>query len=425
MDPKPKWAVLVYMVADTSASFYQDALDNITQMTEARFDERDVEVVVHADAPSPWVPKCWKVKSGTASEQPRPCSHTSVLEFITDCVKRFPADDNYNYLIVLWGHGEGIDWKQKILANSPHGANIIGAGKRLWAGSESALRVAEIGMTLKELHAEVEHLELTLPKHKVVLGFDACLMAMVEVYFEIYPYVTWAVAANDEIPDSGWPYKEILTLLGKDPSKRPEDLATAIVDKCAEWYSDRNNKSAVSFSACNLSEKFSQALVDAVKGLKTKIIEHLEASPKKTTEAITVARDFAEDLDEVAYVDLNAFCSKLKQVAESPDYQSALAKLGGAANDVVKALEKFAYKTDFSEYYPQKYTEDSRAVSICFPKARDLEGSVRGIEVNLEAYKALRFSEISKWSTFWKAYWDNSAKFNSARQENRAFSAKA
>jgi hypothetical protein len=418
MDPKPKWAVFVYMVADTSASFYQDAVDDITEMTEARFDEGEVEVVVHADAPSPWLPKCWKVKSGTASELARNCNHTSVLEFITDCVKHFPAE---NYLIVLWGHGEGIDWKQKILANSPHGANIIGAGKRLWAGSESALKVAEIGMTLKELHAEVEHLDLTLPKQKVVLGFDACLMAMVEVYFEIHPYVTWAVAANDEIPDSGWPYKEILTLLGKDPGKRPEDLATAIVDKCAEWYSDRNNKSAVSFSACNLSQKFSQALVDAVRELKTKMIEHLEASPKKATEAITVARDFAEDLDEVAYVDLNAFCSELKKVAE----RQGLAKLVGAANEVVTALKQFACKTSFSEYYPQKYTEDSRAVSICFPKARDLDGSVRGIEVNLEAYKGLQFNEATKWSTFWKAYWDNSAKFNSARQENRAFSARA
>jgi len=283
------------------------------------------------------------------------------------------------------------------------------------------LKVAEIGMTLKELHAEVEHLDLTLPKQKVVLGFDACLMAMVEVYFEIHPYVTWAVAANDEIPDSGWPYKEILTLLGKDPGKRPEDLATAIVDKCAEWYSDRNNKSAVSFSACNLSQKFSQALVDAVRELKTKMIEHLEASPKKATEAITVARDFAEDLDEVAYVDLNAFCSELKKVAE----RQGLAKLVGAANEVVTALKQFACKTSFSEYYPQKYTEDSRAVSICFPKARDLDGSVRGIEVNLEAYKGLQFNEATKWSTFWKAYWDNSAKFNSARQENRAFSARA
>jgi hypothetical protein len=405
------------MVADTGNSFYRAAVDDIIEMTEAGFDPREVEVVVHADAPSPWLSKCWKVKSGTASEQPRPCGHKSVLEFITDCVERYPAE---NYLIVLWGHGEGIDWKQKFLAKSPSGENLPGPYKGLWAGSKSALTVTEIGMTLKELHKEIEQLALKLPKDRVVLGFDACLMAMVEVYFEIHQDVTWAVAANDEIPDSGWPYKEILTWLGKHPDKGPEDLAKAIVDVCAESYSDRNNKSAVSFSACNLSQKFSQALVDAVRELTTELIKHLRASPEKATAAITEARDFAEDLDEVAYVDLNAFCSKLEQVAKRQD----LAELGGAANKVVTALKEFACKTDFSEYYPRKYTEDSRAVSICFPKARNLEGSIQGIKVNLEAYKRLQFNEATEWSTFWEAYWDNSAP-KPSEETNLALSAKA
>jgi len=414
----PKWTVLVYMVADTGDSFYQDAMKNITEMMKARFDDQ-IRVVVHADAPSPWRSKCWEVKSGTASEPAQRCRHTSVLNFIKDCVERYPAK---NYLIVLWGHGEGIDWKQKILANS--GENIAGPDKvkKLWAGSKSDLTVAEIGMTLKELHKEVEHLALKLPEKRVVLGFDACLMAMVEVYFEVHQDVTCAVAANDEIPDSGWPYKEILTWLGKDPDRGPEDLAKAIVDKCADWYSERNNQSAVSFSACNLSQESSQALVKTVRELTTELIKALMASPDKAAEAITEARDFAEDLDEVAYVDLNAFCSKLKQVAERQDYQSALAALGGAANKVVTALKKFAYKTDFSEYYPRKYTEDSRAVSICFPKASDLEGSVRGIEVNLKAYEGLQFNEATEWSTFWKAYWEAP---KPPKPKDRALSAKA
>jgi hypothetical protein len=400
-----KWAVLVYMVADTGNSFYRSAVEDVTEMTEAKFDDSKVTVVVHADAPSPWLSKSWEVKSGAASEL-KGLSDECVLEFITDCVEHYPAE---NYLIVLWGHGEGIDWKQKILPKSPNGENLPGPDKRLWAGSKSALDVAELGTTLKELHTKVERLELkdrdVLAKDRIVLGFDACLMAMVEVYFEIHPYVTWAVAANDEIPDSGWSYREILTWLGENPDKGPEDLAKEIVDKCAEGYSDGKNKSAVSFSACNLSDKFSDALVAAVSELKTKMIGHLKTSPGKAIEAIKEARDFAEDLDEIAYVDLNAFCSKLEQVAERQD----LSELGGAANNVVTALKEFARKTDFSAYYPRKYTEHSRAVSICFPKARNLEGSIQGIKVNLEAYKGLLFNEKTDWSTFWEAYWDNSA----------------
>ena len=63
-----KWTVLVYMVADTGDSFYRDAMANITAMTNARFDDQ-VKVVVHADAPSPWVTKCWEVTGATKDEK--------------------------------------------------------------------------------------------------------------------------------------------------------------------------------------------------------------------------------------------------------------------------------------------------------------------------------------------------------------------
>jgi Clostripain family len=387
-----KWTVIVYMVADTGEGFYQDAMDNVTQMTKAEFD-KSVQVVVHADAPSPWTSKCWKVKRGSAS--PLGCRHTCLLEFVDDCVRHYRAE---NYLIVLWGHGEGIDWKQKVLADSRLGAKIDGAGKRLWPGSESVLEVAELGKILKVVHEKLKELNI----NNVVIGFDACLMAMVEVYFEIHPYVSWAVAANDEIPDSGWPYKEILTKL-KNPNIGPAELAKSIIEKCTNWYSDPNNKFAVSFSACNLKEDFSDRLAERVRELREAIEEHLNLDPRKATMDIRNARDFAADLDESAYVDLNAFCSKLGN-------ESALGKLREAASKVVAALTNFASKSDFSDYYPQKYTKDSRAVAICFPQSRNLQGSIPHQEIDLTSYVNLEFIKETKWSSFWNTYWDNLAK---------------
>lgn len=396
----PKWTVIVYMVADTGDGFYQAAVDDITAMTKADFDE-SVQVVVHADAPSPWTSKCWEVKKGTAS--PVGCRHTSLLEFVDHCARKYRAE---NYLIVLWGHGEGIDWKQKVLGDSLLGAEIAGAGKRLFTGSESVLEVAELGKTLKEVHKKIADLEKNI-NNKIVLGFDACLMAMVEVYFEIHRYVSWAVAANDEIPDAGWPYKDILTKLGENPDIAPEDLAKAIVHKCTEWYSDPNNQSAVSFSACNLNQTPSTDLVESVRKLTTEFQGLLGGDPivgHKATKAITEARDFAEDLKESAYVDVNAFCSKLQEGSRN---EPALSKLGEAANEVVAALETFAYKWDFSDYYPQKYTKHSRALSICFPRSPNLEGSLPHQEIDLRSYESLDFIQKTKWSSFWNAYWTN------------------
>lgn len=397
-----KWTVIVYMVADTGASFYQSALDNITQMMTAQFDE-EIKVLVHADAPSPWVSKCWEVKTGTATPLEQGWDHTCFLDFAKKCVREYDAE---NYLIVLWGHGEGIDWKEKVLANSLVGANSIGAGKRLWTGSNRVLEVAQIGQTLKELHKELENLRLNIKRDRVVVGFDACLMAMVEVYSEIQPYVSWAVAANDEIPNSGWPYDKILTKLGKDPGRlRPDNLAKAIVDECTQSYSHLNNKSAVSFSACNLRQDLRKRLEVGVGKLTIEILKHLDRGSIKATEAIREARDFAEDLTESAYVDLNAFCSKLEEVARLQANESELRELGDAAGQVVEVLKEFAAKTGFSDEYPQKYTKDSRAVSICFPASSDLEGSVPGIEIDLSSYKELQFIQKTNWCEFWAPYY--------------------
>lgn len=397
-----KWTVIVYMVADTGASFYLSAMDNLTQMTTAEFNE-EIKVLVHTDAPSPWVSKSWEVKTGTATPLEQGWDHKCFLDFARKCVREYDAE---NYLIVLWGHGEGIDWKQKILANSLLDANSIRVGKRLWQGSERTLEVVQIGQTLRELHKELENLGSNLKKDRVVVGFDACLMAMVEVYSEIQPYVSWAVAANDEIPDSGWPYDRILTKLGRDPGRvRPENLANAIVEECVESYSHLNNKSAVSFSACNLSQDLRKGLEEGVEELTKELVEHLKKSPVKASTAIWEARDFAEDLKESAYVDLNAFCSKLQEVACLQANQSDLRELGKAAGTVVEVLKEFAAKKGFSDEYPQKYTKDSRAVSICFPSSPDLEGSVPGIEIDLRSYNELQFVRKTNWCEFWAPYY--------------------
>jgi len=57
---RPIWTVLVYMAADTGDSFYQYAMQDVTEMMKAPFDDR-VRVVVHANAPSPWQKKCGEV----------------------------------------------------------------------------------------------------------------------------------------------------------------------------------------------------------------------------------------------------------------------------------------------------------------------------------------------------------------------------
>ena len=107
---KPNWTVLVYMVADTGDSFYQSAMKDITEMMKARFDDR-VRVVVHANAPSPWQTRCWKVAGATKVEEGDAGDEIGVateinsysnglLDFVQKSVDKYESE---NYLLVLWG----------------------------------------------------------------------------------------------------------------------------------------------------------------------------------------------------------------------------------------------------------------------------------------------------------------------------------
>jgi hypothetical protein len=396
MGTKPKWTVLVYMVADTGDSFYHDGMDDITEMMAAQFDDR-IRVIVHADAPSPWIAKCWEVtgatngKPGKARQLKNGCDHKGVLGFVQQSLNSYESD---YYLLVLWGHGEGIDWKEKVLAGHPPSATIEGAGKRFAPGSQGAIEVGELGKVLAGLKLG------GLKSENIVVGFDACLMGMVEVFDEIHPYVGWVVAADDEIPDTGWPYTDILQLLGERPETQPKELAEGVVDKCAKWYSDpiHTPDAKVSFAACNLSN--SRAVLEAMKTLASELTSNI-AEPA-VRKAVKEARDFAEDLRERAYVDLYAFCSELAlRIKQKTEFRQLIA----AANSVMEVLGDFVIRYQFSDSYPYRYARDARAVSICFPESDDLAGSVPGIRVNWGSYTVLAFSRTTHWPDFLIKYW--------------------
>jgi Clostripain family len=396
---RPTWTVLVYMVADTGDSFYQYAMKDITEMMNAQFDDR-VRVIVHADAPSPWQTKCWEVTGAPTREEQASkrvigqakeivCGHTSLLDFVEKCVRTYRSD---YYLLVLWGHGEGIDWKQKVLAGRPPSSAIQGAGKRFAPGSQNAIEVGELGKALAGLDLR------NLKRENIVVGFDACLMGMVEVYDEIWEYVGWGVAAADEIPDTGWPYTAVLQVLGDCPETKPKELADQIVSRCADWYSRYNPDAKISFAACDLLN--SPAVLESMTNLTKALIACIDEIPVQ--EAVKKARDYAEDLQEKAYVDLYAFCSGLKQQIEG---KAELQQLYGAVRNVISALTPFLSQWKFSDSYPYTYAEDARALSICFPESADLVGSISDIEVNWGSYRDLTFSKNTHWPDFLEKFW--------------------
>ena len=143
-----------------------------------------------------------------------------------------------------------------------------------------ALRVAEFAQDEAEVAAifqDKDRLKEIMTRgtegslrHLNVIGMDACLMAMIEVQYQVRKFADVMVGSQEVEPLRGWPYTEILQELNLRPTSDSAELAALIVDKYAESYVSTSRKipnitqSAIDLSkmgeAALLIKDFSQAL---------------------------------------------------------------------------------------------------------------------------------------------------------------------
>ena len=64
-----------------------------------------------------------------------------------------------------------------------------------------------------------------------VVGFDACLMSMAEIMYQVRQCADYSVGSQQTEPGDGWPYDTVLRALAARPTMTPAELAGTIVDK--------------------------------------------------------------------------------------------------------------------------------------------------------------------------------------------------
>lgn len=69
-----------------------------------------------------------------------------------------------------------------------------------------------------------------------LIGFDACLMSMIEVHYQIRDLAGVVVGSQELEPPQGWPYAEVLKLFAEAPGAPATDTARRIVDAYGESY---------------------------------------------------------------------------------------------------------------------------------------------------------------------------------------------
>lgn len=69
-----------------------------------------------------------------------------------------------------------------------------------------------------------------------LLGMDACLMASLEVAYQLRETVRTLVASQELVPGTSWPYADILGRLRANPDMTAEDLSKTIVSRFVAHY---------------------------------------------------------------------------------------------------------------------------------------------------------------------------------------------
>ena len=127
----------------------------------------------------------------------------TLSNFIIWGMTEFPAK---KYAIILWDHGSGIDG---------FGGDLLFENDRL---------------TLVEIEKALQDARSVADKKFELIGFDACLMASVEVANKVKTFGSYMVSSEEIEPSWGWDYSAILTNLTKYPKQDGASIGKTIAN---------------------------------------------------------------------------------------------------------------------------------------------------------------------------------------------------
>ena len=148
----------------------------------------------------------------------------TLADFLAYAESGYPADQ---YGLIIWDHGAG-----------PLGGVCFDETRKT-DGIADKLTLEELGRALSDSPFSTRKLSF--------LGFDACLMASLEVASAISPYAEYMIASQDTEPVEGWDYAFLQELTGKESGDQIGRQVIAFYEE-----SRRDNPRPVTLSCLDL-----------------------------------------------------------------------------------------------------------------------------------------------------------------------------
>jgi hypothetical protein len=325
----------------------------------------------------------------------------TLADFAIWGIKNYPAE---HYVLVLSDHGAG--W--------PGGWTDADPGSKPSKRESTPLSEAFGEMIyLNDLDGALKRIQKETGQEKFdLIGFDACLMAQVEVLAAVEPYANYTVFSEETEPSMGWAYTAFLTELVNNPEMPTAELAKSIVksyiekdqlvvdDKARQKYVERTyEESKMSASEVSKQELKGVTLTAVDLSASAELFEAIDAlvqaMPQMPQKQIAASRRYALTFENVfaetssngnPYIDLGSFVKVLKN-------ESKVKAVDDAADQVLAALKKVIIA---EKHGTQK--KGAMGLSIYFPNSKLFKAEDSGYKSYTRA--AQNFSENTLWPDF-------------------------
>jgi len=337
---KAQWTVMIYMAGDNGILFaepmesagYQD----LKEMKAVGSSDK-VHILAQFDTKDNRSTYRYRLRADTSLEEDlvQTIGETdtgdpaNLVDFVAWAMQQYPARHT---MLILWNHGNGWDDDDVYASFRSIGDRLPLDGAEVRSISQrSRFRQALFRSTLMKIPREaakpgqrgilyddtsmdfLDNQELKIALAKAVqragleqidiLGMDACLMAMLEVAYQVRASCRYFVASEEVEPMRGWPYDLFLKWLAEKPRSSPSTVAREAVSRYVKSYDRGLLSPDITISALDTTRL--SALTAALDRLALALLERLHETA--IFEAVTLARRNTQRFQHDGYIDLAHF----------------------------------------------------------------------------------------------------------------------
>lgn len=419
------WTVMVYLNGDNDLEQY--AIDDFLEMSQVGSSDR-VNIIAQFDRAPGWddryddweqtlrfrITKDMEPKKDNALEgfdaEANMGDSETLREFVKWAQATYPAN---RYMLIVWDHGAGWRFFRGLKINTPEASLAANIDNSLLAGRREISAITQnrpvenpvksvshdftSGMSLMNREIQ-DNLSQVLPSPLDVIGFDACLMGMIETGYAMRGVANTMVASEELEPGTGWLHTDWARALVDNPALDGEALSRLLVDSYKTQYA---SQSGTTLSSVRLSSM--NTLAASIDNLASALIAQLGSSSEltKIKAARTACRIYGgQPIGPSAFynIDFRRFC---EQLAGSTQNQA----IRDAAQQVVQEISRQVVISNYA-HSSRQGNFGSQGIAIYFPATKSqYDGdSLSSAYQDANMSYPVEFVQTHRWDNFLQEY---------------------